>query len=683
MISLLMGGSAFAQAADAMRDRVELDEIVVTADRKNSFSADYVQAGAFRDARVIDTPLTVSVIPKELLTAQQALTVLDAVRNTAGVSQSQINSVIYSNLSIRGIPVDNTTNYRLNGVLPIINFIDMPMENKDRVEVLKGAAGLYYGFAAPSGIVNLVTSRPTEEPLTTVDFFANIHGGAGGHVDLSRVLGPIGVRFNAAAANLENGVKRSKGDRKFVSGALDWKPAEKLLIQLDAEYIDKSITEPTEIALNPPVNGASIIPPLQGASKNIGDSWLLADAWEYNLLARAKYNFSPAWSASFGAGTSKVDRTRRYSSFGSYNLITGNGVVGVGIFPHSVYEAFIYRADLAGAFLTGPIKHELLIGASDYTRDSTVAAAVRHSFPQNLYNPIRLPAQPTPPRTILNTSKVKDSGVYIFDRATYNKWLQLTLGYRKTEYSDEGMTSKYEASPSSLSYGVMVKPWKWMSVYGNYVEGLESGGIAQSIAKNAGELLPAAISEQKELGIKLEPRRGVLLTAAYFDISRASSYLNSSGFFVQDGEASYEGAEVSATGEVTRDLSISASAVFLEAVQATGAPSVVGKRLENVAKFSGSIFVEYRPPAFAGLGLSAGVFHVGRRAVNAANTGFVDGYTTLDLGASYETEIGENPVTIRVYGENVTGVKYWAASGSSLLAQGLPASVKFSISTSF
>ena len=34
------------------------EDIVVTADRQGSFGADFVQAGTFRDARLLDTPLT-------------------------------------------------------------------------------------------------------------------------------------------------------------------------------------------------------------------------------------------------------------------------------------------------------------------------------------------------------------------------------------------------------------------------------------------------------------------------------------------------------------------------------------------------------------------------------------------------------------------------------------------------
>lgn len=696
LLSLLMSGSALAQTAaanaapatEASKDHPVLDAIVVTADRRNSFSADYLQAGAFRDARVIDTPLTVAVMPKDLLNAQQALTIMDAVRNTAGVSQSQINTVIYSNLAIRGIPVDFASNYRIDGVLPIVNLVEMPIEDKDRVEVLKGAAGLYYGFATPSGIVNLVMSRPTQSPLTVLDLTGNSHGALGAHVDVSRTEGDLGVRVNAGGASLETGVDRTRGDREFLSTTLDWKPIEKLLVQADAEYINKTITEPTEWVIPAAVNGVVTLPPLQDPSKNLGAEWLLSEGHEYNLLGRVKYDFSPAWSASFSAGTSYADVDRRYSSFSGYNLTTGNGTLGVAMTHGRTIRAFIYRGDVAGAFRTGPIDHMLLLGASDYIRENDVPAAARASFTQNLFAPVDIPEQPTPPRLIVSTDHVEDKGVFVFDRATYHEWLQLTVGYRKADYTDisrSGATSPvtYEVKPGTWSYGLMVKPARWASLYGNYVEGLESGGIAPQIANNAGQVLPAALSKQWELGAKVEPLRGLLITGALFKIDRASSYLNPSNVYVEDGRATYKGFEFSATGELTPELSISVSGMKLDAVQESGAASVIGKRIENTARFSGSAFLEYRPAQISGLRLQAGVFRVGSRAVNAVNAAFVPGYTTLDLGVSYATTIHDNSVVFRVYGENVTNKRYWAATGSSLLDENLPATVKFSLSTTF
>lgn len=283
LVALTAAHQAHAQAARSADNPA--DDIVVTADRAGSFSADYVQAGTFRDSTLRDTPLTVTVMTRALLDAQEARALIDAVRNTPGVTQSQINSVIYSNLAIRGIAANNFTNYRWNGVLPVVNLIDQPIESKDRIEVLKGAAGLYYGFATPSGIVNLVAERPGARPVTRFEMLGNSHGSIGASVDIARSFGTIGVRVNGGVSLLETGVKRSSGERSFATGAFDWQPSESFSVQLDAEYIDKTITEPTEFALTA-VNGGITLPPLQAASKNLGGDWMQADGWEANLLAR-------------------------------------------------------------------------------------------------------------------------------------------------------------------------------------------------------------------------------------------------------------------------------------------------------------------------------------------------------------------------------------------------------------
>lgn len=93
-------------------NELSLEEIVVTSDRHSSYSADLVQAGSFRGARQLDTPLTVAVVPLEVIESQQAHGIYDALRNTAGVTSSQTSPTVYNNIAIRGIAVDNRANYR-------------------------------------------------------------------------------------------------------------------------------------------------------------------------------------------------------------------------------------------------------------------------------------------------------------------------------------------------------------------------------------------------------------------------------------------------------------------------------------------------------------------------------------------------------------------------------------------
>ena len=87
------------------KEGLALEEIVVTADRNKL--ADLVQAGSFRGASELDTPLTIAVIPRRSRHAAGDQ-LLDALRNTAGVSTSQITPTVYSNVAIRGIEVGKT-----------------------------------------------------------------------------------------------------------------------------------------------------------------------------------------------------------------------------------------------------------------------------------------------------------------------------------------------------------------------------------------------------------------------------------------------------------------------------------------------------------------------------------------------------------------------------------------------
>src|SRR3569832_437857 len=118
-----------APAAQPAQD--DSGDIVVTGERANRFGTDTVQSGSFRNAKVLDTPMTVAVIPDAVLKSQQAIDLIDAVRNTAGVSSSGVGPASYNNLTIRGITVDTRSSYKKNGTLNILSSTSFPLEDKD------------------------------------------------------------------------------------------------------------------------------------------------------------------------------------------------------------------------------------------------------------------------------------------------------------------------------------------------------------------------------------------------------------------------------------------------------------------------------------------------------------------------------------------------------------------------
>ncbi|HEY8011237.1 MAG TPA: TonB-dependent receptor plug domain-containing protein, partial [Rudaea sp.] len=171
---------ANAQATDAQdqagrekKDRDvatrKLETISVTAETDKGYLTRTSQVGAFRDQNMLDVPLSINVLPRALMDAQAVNNLYDVLKNTAGVTQSQINDVVTTNLAIRGIAIDNRTSYRLNGALPVNNLVEMPLEDKERVEALKGSSALYYGFTSPAGIINMVTKRAQDKPTESFD----------------------------------------------------------------------------------------------------------------------------------------------------------------------------------------------------------------------------------------------------------------------------------------------------------------------------------------------------------------------------------------------------------------------------------------------------------------------------------------------------------------------------------
>lgn len=725
MVWLAVSGAHARTSAGAVQSVAPvLEEIVVTADRKDSFSADLVQVGSFRGSRQLDTPLTINVIPDAFIQSQQAQGLLDALRITAGVSPAQITTTVYSNLAIRGIEVENRSNYRLNGVLPIVNLVDLPLEDKDRVEVLKGASALYYGFTTPAGIVNMTMKRPTPEPYAAVALFGNQHGAFIGHADFSDTWHSFGARVDAVYGRVDSGIDYTRGRRSLLSGAFDFKPIDEVTISLDAENIEKEVIEPgvfRYLKLPPPTISdlypALELPPLLKPSTNFGPNWAENHAEERNILVAANWRISRTWALSGSYGSSDIRRDRRLNTIDldEYGPNTnGDGNLSIGLQPGADFENTNYRLELAGALKTGPVTHELLVGATRNVRDAFFSASIPALCPgesdaappttcrQNVYSPVDIPETPFPSRSGRRT-QIDDFGIYLFDRMQATARLKLLAGVRLTDYEEKDVDTgvvAFEARPKSISLGAVVQPSTRVTGYLTYIEGLESTPPAPIAAANAGDILPAAESEQWEAGLKVALRPELLFQAAYFDIERGSAFVNGANVYVLDGRARYRGTEVSLTGEAHPDWSIYATAQFLDARQISGAetrvtvdpgtgavtvvPTVVGRKVENAPKRTFSLSSEYRlNRLLPGFSVNGAAYYVSERAVNAFNQAFIPAYTLVDVGATYTRAFRGQETTIRATGMNVAGKRYFSSTGANFIAQGPPRTWRLSLSVRF
>lgn len=684
-----------AQATRSGQSEKELPAVTVSAERVGSFKSSSVQVGTFRDMAPIDVPQTSNVITREVLDAQAANGLFNALRNTAGVTRSQLNGSTYDNISIRGILVENRYNYRLNGSLPVINLVDIPLENKERVEVLKGASSLYYGFVPPSGIVNLVTKRAGKDPVTSIAASANQHGAAGVHADIGRRFGEqqqMGLRVNAGGGREDIGVDHYSGDRAFATAAFDLKATRDLSFKLDLEHYRKDVSEQALINLPAASGGVIRLPAVPDARQNLGGEWQKYDAKATNFLFRTDYLINDGWGVLFEAGKARTERDRNLGQFRLTNAATGDGTLNITFNRGQWWENENYRTELYGRLPGERVTHELSFGYTANKRPQDAGTAVPStSFAQNLYSPRSVPEMFPSTSARANPLTIKDRGWYVSDRILIGEEWQAMIGARGSHYENVTATTRYEAEKITPSASLMFKPFPGLAVYGSYLEALEESGTAASDAAvtNAGEVLPPALSKQKEIGVKAEVAQGVLVQAAYFDIKKPSAtYLPSTTAsprtFTLNGLAHYKGIELAASGEVSKQLAVVASAVFMNAEQLNAANGATfGKVPENTPERTGSLFAEYRLQDVPGLALSGGLYYVGKRAVNDSNQAFIDSYTTLSLGARYVTRVAGYRSTFQAVIDNVTDKNYWATAGNGLLGVGAPRTLKLAAKLEF
>jgi len=681
--------TATTTTASTTPDAPQLAPVKVSGKKEQGFAPVSIETGPYRGLDALDVPATVNVVTREVMDAQGDTGLYDALRNVAGVTRQQLSGLAYDNLSVRGIPLDNRASYYFNGVLPIDNNIWMPMEDKERVEVLKGASALYYGFAVPAGIVNMVTKRAGSEPVTSVSVLGDSNGSYGTHVDIARRFGAndqFGVRVNAMDEHVETPIDGDRGYRKFISAALDWRVNSKLKLQYDFEHIESSVVEQAGIVPLTAKNGVISLPGLPDPTKLLVSASKPTRASANTQLLRADYALSENWTATFSAGQSITRRDRWAWVFQKYNVATGAGTLQASEQNGQMYENKIVRLEVNGQFKTGSIGHDITAGVSQSWLFQPDFTTYYFTASQNLYNPIdisKLTSSGTPKQ--FYAQHVRNSGAYLYDRIDLTSKWQFVAGVRRSEYmSSQAGTPSSDISHTSPSGSLIYRLAPNTSVYASYVEALESAGSAPTTADNANQILPAAVSKQEEIGIRTRLANNTLVSLALFNIRQPSANTNSDNVYVMDGNARYRGVEFSVQGDLTRDISLTGSTVYLDAKQLDSSDStLLGKTPENTPHLTASLFAEYRVPLVAGLSFNAGMYYIGPRPINSADQAYIGGYTLFSAGARYATRVYGKRVSVQANLENAANKRYWSAAGSNQLGVGLARTLELSSTLEF
>ncbi|MFZ6730777.1 TonB-dependent siderophore receptor [Undibacterium sp. Ji42W] len=690
----LLLSSAYAQSTPG-NDK-SLPEVTITGSKGTETKVERSKVTGFIDAALLDTPNSVNAFSTTQMQDLRIRQTTDAMKFDASVNDSY-NAIGYAEqFSIRGFALDNSSSYRKDG-FAIPGDAAIPLENKERIEILKGIAGFQAGFGTPGGIINYVTKRPTSYAVRSATFEISERGTVYGAADISDNSSDkqFGFRINAAGERLRSYVKGADGNRQFVSAAFDWHITPQALLQIDADYQHKSQLSVPGFQL---FNGTDLP---QGVP---ADLMLNAQPWarpvdtrNSNLGLRFEYQINADWRASVSANKHEFKRDD-YTAFpygcGAANLYPGycaNGDYDVYDYQ-SVNESkslWGTQAQLNGKFNAGGMQHELAVGLSNSQRKDYFGDYVYdYAGSSNLFRPVSVmpSTNKTGPAILRRTDK--EWSAFVQDIISLQDNLKLHLGLRylnisRTQFDNPGYDQNKLLSTTALVF----KPTQQISVYGSFAQGLEHGGIAPFGTSNANQMLNPGKSTQIELGVKADVKRDLSLSAAIFRIKKPLEYTNISNTYVSNGEALHTGLELSAQGKLTSQLNLGASLTALDAKQQnTGISSLDDKRVMNVPRFKSTVYTDYAVTEVKGLNLNASWQYASSKAFSPDNSVTVPGYHVVNLGVRYATQIGNTATTLRFNIDNALDKFYWRDVTQSLggyLFPGAPRTYKLSAQFDF
>ncbi|MEO8156053.1 MAG: TonB-dependent siderophore receptor [Rhizobacter sp.] len=626
------------------------------------------------DIPLSQTPLQATVLSADQLRDRGAQRIADVVKIDPSVNDAYNSEGYWDFLSIRGFVLDNRFNYRRDG-LPINAETSIPLDNKERVEVLKGTSGIQAGTSSPGGLVNLVVKRPTNAPVRNVELAWREHGSVLGALDISQRFGEqqvFGVRVNAAYEHINPQLRDAKGERSLLSGASDWRLSPNTL--LEAEFETSHRSQPSQPGFS--MLGSVVPAPVDPRINLNNQPWSQPVVMDANTASiRATHNMG-SWKLTAHAATQRLRTDDRLAfpygcgAESNYHRYCSDGTYDLYDFRSEGERRRTDALELAarGETATGPVQHSWSVGA--------LRSKVENRFGPQTYDYAgtgnvdgTLVTPPNNSQNATNTNRDERStelfasdAIKLTDSVTAWAGLRHTRLQRDTVQTNGTEATGYSQSFTTPSLAVSYSFATEQMVYASWGRGVESEVVPKRPSySNAGEALPAAKSRQIEAGVKVgTPTANWGM--AWFDIVHPV-WGDVGSLRVEDGEARHRGIEVNAAWRSDAwAFQGGVAALHAHRQGSVATPEVNGKRPTNVPARTLKLQAKYQVAELPGLSLQADALGVSNRMVLADNSVRIPGYGVADLSVRYEQQRESSTVTWRAGVDNLFDRRAWRES---------------------
>lgn len=526
---------------------------------------------------IFETPQTVTAVSRAQLDEFALTSISDVLNYAPGITVEEVetNRTYYT---ARGFDI---VNFQYDGVgIPFISGLNLGQQDTaiyEKVEIVKGSAGLITGLANPSATINYVRKRPSDDLQASAALSLGQWQNKRAEVDIATALSDS-VRARAVVAydNGETHLDRNENTTQLGYGIFEFDLSDNTMLTAGYSY-DRNESKGVLWGALPLLYTDGSRTNYDVSTSNAPD-WTFANTTQKQSFAELEHHINQNWTA-------HLHLTHNQSTYDSnlfYVYGTPERGTEVGLFGYaSAYERDEEQLNVdlfvSGDFSLFERNHQLVLGYSD--SDTNLAEASHYNNTDGF--PVlgadwakgNTPAMDFPdhdPATSSTDIDLSQKAFYVAARLNVLDNLALLLGARNTELEQTGVSYGGESNASANKtvpyFGVTYELIDSLMLYSSYSEVFKQ----QTWVNSELQPLGATVGASSELGLKksFNDERSVLTLAAF------SSEQSDFGVFVarnESGIAIYRTAELSSSGyelefsgEVTDGLNIGAGLTVLD-----------------------------------------------------------------------------------------------------------------------
>ncbi|MEM1338432.1 MAG: TonB-dependent receptor [Bacteroidota bacterium] len=561
------------------RKEENLDEVVVEG-RRNLFTVREPSESLRLKTELVKLPQNIQVISNALLQDQQVTSIMEGtIRNVSGVTMLE-HWGHFARVHMRG--------FRIPAFRNGFNFDDSwgplaeDFNNVERIEFIKGPAGFTISAGEPGGFYNVVTKKPTESFITSVNAIGGSFDFYRGAVDVSGKLSENGKllgRFNAAYQTGDTHRGNEQSIRYSINPTVTYNFSERTSVNAELNLNQAEVFIGSAYVFAPASRGFGS---LDRDFRFVDTNYPESDIEEMTFFGTFNHAFSDNWSITGKFSYLRYDQVGSSAwvfdpdgTDGPLGPVNENGDV----FRYTnIWDALsvgkYVQAYTNVAFNTAGVQHKVL-GAFDFTEkeywaDFSQFAPVDTTAPFNIFNPVYGNGTPANfDRSIALRDRpgnfnygFRNRSAYVQDEIGFFEGkARLTLAARYTNITTFELNQEDDKFTPRIGLSVDILPS--LTAYGLY----DQSFIPQSALGSDNGVDAFAITDPEEAsdiegGLKKSFLEGKLRTSlgVYLitkeNIVVADPRFPNGNFSILLGEVQSKGIEFDLQGQITPELNV-------------------------------------------------------------------------------------------------------------------------------